>query len=205
MALWLSRLCNMIAMFFVLLGWVFLMILCNLGRLFLILMTMIFLPLKTWRNYSRLGITWDTNWMICDLFCSVALNIWVTCKICPSIHDRFPRQFGEFLADLPHKIVRIILLCWGDVFRFSLGVASPSCPFCPVNLHFHHLSECPNVPFASQVVSWGHMVLLFRNLDWCTFVSSLMLTLIWMSSTSFFGRRSCDRVQAFLRGDVRVD
>jgi hypothetical protein len=46
-----------------------------------------------------------------------------------SIHDHFPHQFGEFLADLPHEIVRIILLCLGDVFRFSLGVASPSCPF----------------------------------------------------------------------------
>jgi hypothetical protein len=97
-------------------------------------------------------------------------------------------------------------LCLGDVFRFSLGVASPSCPFWPVNLHFRHLFECPNAPFAPQVVSWGYMVSLFRNLDWCTFVSNLMLTLsIWMSSTSFFGRRSCDRVHAFLRGNVHVD
>ncbi len=123
-----------------------------------------------------------------------------------SIHDHFPREFGEFLAGLPQEIVRIILLCLGDVFRFSLGVASPLCPFCPVNLHFRHLFECPNAPFSSQIVSWGNMVSFFTNLDWNMFVSNLMFTLsIWMSSTSFFNRRSCDRVSAFLRGDVCLD
>ncbi len=95
MAHWPSRLCNMIATFFVPLGRVFLMILCNSCRLSLILMSMIFLPTMTWRNYSRLGITWDTNWMIGDLCCSVALNIWVSCMTCPSMII-FRTSLGNF-------------------------------------------------------------------------------------------------------------
>jgi hypothetical protein len=123
-----------------------------------------------------------------------------------SIQDHFPRQFGEFLGGLPYEIVRIILLCLGDVFRFSLGVASVSCPFCAVNLHLRHLFHCPNAPFSSELLSWGQMVSYFQSSNWGAFVSSLMITLsIWMGATSFFTRRSCARVRSFLDGDVVID
>jgi hypothetical protein len=123
-----------------------------------------------------------------------------------TVNDHFPRQFGEFLCDLPQEIVRIILVCLGDVFRFSLGVSSPRCPFCPINLHFRHLFECPNAPFRSQLLRWGDMVQIFNDSRWGDFVSSLFLTLsLWMSLTSFFNRRSCDRVRSFLDGEVHID
>jgi hypothetical protein len=123
-----------------------------------------------------------------------------------SIHDHFPRGFGEFLADLPFEVVRIILVCLGDVFRFSLGASAVACPFCPVNLHFCHLFNCPNAPFRSRLTSWGDMVDLFQVSDWNSFVSNLMSTLfLWMSLTSFFSRRSCDRVRAFLDGEAHIE
>jgi hypothetical protein len=53
-----------------------------------------------------------------------------------SVHDHFPHEFGEFLGGLPHEVVRIVLLCLGDVFRFSLGASSPNCPFLPHQFSF---------------------------------------------------------------------
>jgi hypothetical protein len=123
-----------------------------------------------------------------------------------SSRDHFPRDFGAFLADLPFEIVRIILVCLGDVFRFSLGASSISCPFCPINLHFRHLFDCPNAPFRSHLISWGDLISFFESSDWSTFVFNLMSTLyLWMSLTSFFNRRSCDRVRAFLDGEVNIE
>jgi hypothetical protein len=123
-----------------------------------------------------------------------------------STRDHFPREFGEFLGELPYEIVRIVLLCLGDVFRFSLSASSSSCPFCPINLHFRHLFECPNAPFTSQITSWGNMVHFFGNRDWSNFVHNLMLTLaLWMSLSSFFNRRSCARVRAFLDGEDHIE
>jgi hypothetical protein len=122
------------------------------------------------------------------------------------VHDHFPRELGEFLGGLSYDVVRIIILCLGDVFRFSLGASSQNCPFCPINLHFRHLFQCPNAPFASQLLSWGDMIRVFGESKWEVFVAILMLTLqLWMSFSSFFTRRSCDRVRAFLDGDVHMD
>ncbi len=130
-----------------------------------------------------------------------------------SIRDHFPREFGSFLSGLPYEIVRIIIVCLGDVFRFSLGASSISCPFCPINLHFRHLFECPNAPFRSQLLSWGSIVRYFTGSDWSSFVNGLMVTLsLWMQFSSFFSRRSCvrvraflDRVRAFLDGEIHIE
>jgi hypothetical protein len=123
-----------------------------------------------------------------------------------SVQHRFPRDFGQHLGELPFEIARIVMLCLGDVFRFSLGASSIACPFCPVNLHFRHLFSCPNAPFGPQLISWGEMVHIFSGRDWNTFILNMMLTLsLWMSFSSFFNRRSCDRVRAFLDGEVHID
>ncbi len=59
--------------------------------------------------------------------------------------------------------------------------------------------------FAFQLVSWDQMIARFSASVWWRFVSNLMLTLsIWMSSTPFFTRRSCERVRTFLDGDVSI-
>ncbi len=110
-----------------------------------------------------------------------------------------PRAFGEFLGDLEYEHARIVLVCLGDVFRFSLAATNSRCPFCPIDLHFRHLFDCPNAPFCDSVPRWQSFVQNFQNGRWREVVLMIFLCLqAWIRGSHFFHSRAQDRVSAFL-------
>ena len=62
----------------------------------------------------------------------------------------FPIGFQEFCGTLDFESVRVIIIFLGDLVRFSFSSGSSSCPFCPIELHSHHMFSCPNAPFHDQ-------------------------------------------------------
>jgi hypothetical protein len=110
-----------------------------------------------------------------------------------------PLAFGEFLGELEYEHARIVLVCLGDVFRFSLAATTSRCPFCPIDLHFRHLFVCPNSPFREHVPSWHNFVQTFQAGRWSNVVQMLFLCLhAWIGGSHFFQLRVRDRVSAFL-------
>jgi hypothetical protein len=128
-------------------------------------------------------------------FCqSSGLSFW------PDIsHDAImPLQFGEFLGGLEYEQARIVLLCLGDVFRFSLAATSSRCPFCPIELHTVHLFSCTNCPFRNTLPQWSSFLDAIHLSQWALSISLLFSCLReWIRGSNFFQSKVCERVDAF--------
>ncbi len=109
-----------------------------------------------------------------------------------------PRQFGEFLGTLEFENARVVLICLGDVFRFSLAATNSRCPFCPIELHLFHLFRCPNSPFQVSLPSWSDFVQAFQVANWSGFILILFQCLLeWDRNSHFFHTRASKRIRSF--------
>ncbi len=109
-------------------------------------------------------------------------------------------QFGEYLGNLEYEQAHLVLLFFGDVFRYSLGASGSRCPFCPIELHAYHLFSCPNAPFSSLLPSWQSFVASFHSSDyWSAFITILFLCYQqWSRGSNFFQTKAAERVDHFL-------
>jgi hypothetical protein len=109
-----------------------------------------------------------------------------------------PLQFGEFIGSIDYEQARVVLLCLGDVFRYSLSATSSRCPFCPTELHLFHLFNCPNCSFRSSLPRWAEFVQHFQSGNWLAFITMLFLCLQgWDRGSHFFHSRASARINDF--------
>jgi hypothetical protein len=86
-----------------------------------------------------------------------------------------PRDFAVFLRSLPYESVRILLIFFGNLFRYTYMRAANRCPFCPEVITSPHFFLCRHTP--PPYNDWGSVVEAFRTADYWQGVDRIFLTL----------------------------
>jgi hypothetical protein len=88
---------------------------------------------------------------------------------------RIPRGFIDHLAQLPFESVRLLVLYFGNLTRFSMTrIPNPPCPLCSEILYSRHLFDCVRLEdFEDEQFSWRDLIHYYVNQDWMEGVTAI--------------------------------
>jgi hypothetical protein len=88
-----------------------------------------------------------------------------------------PSSFTDYVVDLPHESVRIILIFCANLMKWTyFRSTTTTCPFCREELDSPHLFRCPRIS-PSPLCDWSAFVFEFQSEDFSEALERLFLVL----------------------------
>jgi hypothetical protein len=98
-----------------------------------------------------------------------------------------PPVFWEFLNEIPHESVRVVLIFFANILQYTyFRSSSTACPFCSGDISSRHLFNCSGVS-PNPVFNWSQFVSNCQNSDFRSAIDRLFLVIQrWATITNRF-------------------